>query len=245
MQFGNRAVAVLAVLLFAAGITILLLAGRDSASSPAPQETTASTEAELPTQPATPLPLPSASPLPLIHTIREGDTLAAIATIYGIALDDLIEANELTDPNLIHAGQELIIPGRVAPTSEIPPSPTPLLPTPPPAPVLPTSTPSGPPQVEIAGVLGAGNLGQELVRVRNLGGAAVLEDWTLSSSPDTSFTFPRLVLFGQGETTVYSGAGQSTPTNLYWGRSQPAWESGALVVLRDPWDAVVDTYVVP
>lgn len=44
------------------------------------------------------------------YTIREGDTLIAIAGYYGLQPQTIVWANELPHPDLIHAGQELIIP---------------------------------------------------------------------------------------------------------------------------------------
>jgi len=99
--------------------------------------------------------------------------------------------------------------------------------------------------VEIAGVLGAGDLENEHVRVRNRGGAVTLEGWTLSDAAGHRFTFPRLVLFSGGEVSIYSKAGYNTPTKIYWGRTDPAWEHGELIVLKNQEDAVIDTYIVP
>jgi len=39
--------------------------------------------------------------------------------------------------------------------------------------------------------------------------------------------------------------GQNTPTDLYWGRTVPAWHSGELITLKDAAESVVDTYIVP
>jgi LysM repeat protein len=55
------------------------------------------------------------------YTVQEGDTLSGIAETYGITVDELTQANGLTDSN-IFIGQTLIIPG-----SEIVPNPQPLL----------------------------------------------------------------------------------------------------------------------
>ena len=42
--------------------------------------------------------------------VKEGDTLAGIAQKFDVAVDDIMRANGITDPNLIYEGQELIIP---------------------------------------------------------------------------------------------------------------------------------------
>jgi hypothetical protein len=46
------------------------------------------------------------------HTVQEGDTLSAIANLYGLSLADVKGANgrRITDPNVISVGQILIIP---------------------------------------------------------------------------------------------------------------------------------------
>jgi LysM repeat protein len=54
------------------------------------------------------------TPTPILverrYVVREGDSLSAIATRFGITEQALQRANNLTDPNAIFIGQELIIP---------------------------------------------------------------------------------------------------------------------------------------
>ncbi len=45
------------------------------------------------------------------YTVERGDSLTKIARAQGVSLTDLIEANNLKNPNLIHPGQILVIPG--------------------------------------------------------------------------------------------------------------------------------------
>ncbi|NWF68757.1 MAG: LysM peptidoglycan-binding domain-containing protein [Chloroflexi bacterium] len=47
----------------------------------------------------------------LIHIVQPGETLFRIATRYGIAVNELASANGISDPSLIYAGQQLVIPG--------------------------------------------------------------------------------------------------------------------------------------
>ncbi len=220
------------VILVAAGVALVRI-GRELPPVPTPTATAAIST-------PSPAPPPSPTPGPFLYTVREGDTLSSIATTHGVTLEELIAVNGLDDPNLIHAGQVLVIPGLAAlplPTS------TPF--TVPPATPLPTPTPSGPPLVEIASVVGAGEPGAETVTVRNRGGAVLLEGWTLADAVGNRFTFPHLTLFSGGEVTLHSCSGHSSPTHLYWGRVTPAWTSGELITLRDQDGAVVDTIVVP
>ena len=55
---------------------------------------------------------PAATPAPTTatHVVVEGDTLSAIADQYGVTLDAIMEANDITDASLIFVGQELTIP---------------------------------------------------------------------------------------------------------------------------------------
>ncbi len=57
---------------------------------------------------------PSAGPA-AIHTVQSGETLFKIATQYGLSVSDLASANNIADPTLIYAGQQLIIPGVESP----------------------------------------------------------------------------------------------------------------------------------
>ena len=46
-----------------------------------------------------------------VHVVSAGETLFRIATSYGLTVSDLQQANGISDPTVIFAGQELIIPG--------------------------------------------------------------------------------------------------------------------------------------
>jgi LysM repeat protein len=58
------------------------------------------------------------------YTVRPGDTLSAIGARFGVPYMDIARANHLANPNLIHVGQQLVIPGR-SPAPTPTPSPTP------------------------------------------------------------------------------------------------------------------------
>ena len=46
-----------------------------------------------------------------VHAVKDGDTLAGIAAMYGVSLDALIAANpQIKNPNLIYAGDKVAIP---------------------------------------------------------------------------------------------------------------------------------------
>ncbi|MFZ5822295.1 MAG: LysM peptidoglycan-binding domain-containing protein [Chloroflexota bacterium] len=46
-----------------------------------------------------------------VYIVQPGDTLSSIAARFNISLTDLMDANGISDPNLLSAGQELVIPG--------------------------------------------------------------------------------------------------------------------------------------
>lgn len=50
------------------------------------------------------------------YQVRAGDTLAKIARSYNVSLGQLIQANNLPNPNLIRVSQNIVIPGGAAPT---------------------------------------------------------------------------------------------------------------------------------
>ncbi len=77
----------------------------------------------VPTSAPTAVPTSAAStPVPQqTYVVTFGDTLARIATRFHITQSALMQANNITNPNLVYVGQTLIIPGNATPT----PVPTP------------------------------------------------------------------------------------------------------------------------
>lgn len=47
----------------------------------------------------------------VIHVVARGESLFAISKEYGVEANAIINANQIADPSLIYAGQELVIPG--------------------------------------------------------------------------------------------------------------------------------------
>lgn len=60
-------------------------------------------------QPAKPH-VPVAQPAYRTHTVRPGDTLSAICLQYGLDHGELVRINNITNPNWIYVGQELVLP---------------------------------------------------------------------------------------------------------------------------------------
>lgn len=44
------------------------------------------------------------------YEVQPGDTLSSIAARYDVTVEDMVKANDIVDPNLIKAGQKLVIP---------------------------------------------------------------------------------------------------------------------------------------
>jgi Lamin Tail Domain len=100
--------------------------------------------------------------------------------------------------------------------------------------------------LDIVSVIGAGVLENESVQIRNNGGNEInLTGWKLQGANGKAFTFPSLTLLNGGTVTVHTGAGNSTVVDLYWGLSQPLWESGQLVILQDATGNVRALYRIP
>lgn len=59
----------------------------------------------------TPSPVVTVTPAPFIHIVERGQSITEIAQIYQVDPDDIIELNEIRNPNRIQVGQELLIPG--------------------------------------------------------------------------------------------------------------------------------------
>ena len=53
---------------------------------------------------------PLGAPTPVVHTVASGETLTLIAKQYGVSVDAIVQANQLSNADAIYAGQQLIIP---------------------------------------------------------------------------------------------------------------------------------------
>ena len=187
---------------------------------------------------ATPTIAPTATPV--TYTVQEGDSLYSIALELGIALEDLMDANGLTDPDRLDVGQELIVP---QPGNQ-PSGPTA---TPRPSPVPPTVTPNSQPQaprVEIRGVDGAGTFESETIRLLNAGGVAAMAGWTLDDGQGNVYVFPAFTLHN-GAVSLHTRGGTDTVIDLYWGLDKAILLPGKVITLRDAAEAVQSTFNIP
>lgn len=174
-----------------------------------------------------------------IYVVQPGDTMLVIATQYNVSVDDILNANNLNDPNFVFAGQRLVIPvqGGSGNTGTTPSA-------------LPTATPTvaiAPDGVRITAVTGVGDLqNEQIVLVNDSDTPFSLQGWQLQRTNGDAYTFRNDVpLFPGGSIRLHSGAGADTSIDLYWGLTEAAWQGGAEARLVTAEGDTITTYVVP
>lgn len=177
------------------------------------------------------------------YIVQPGDTLGVIAQRYELAVEDIMAANGLTDPNTLALGQVLIIPVAGSPAaspSDVPPSTT--------APPLPTATPDPNqplPQLTIREVRSPGVVENETVVLVNAGGPVNLVGWVIRDEAGRQYTFPALTLFAGGAVNLHTGAGSDTVTDLFWNQTEAVWATGRVVQVLDTAGIVHARFTVP
>lgn len=182
---------------------------------------------------------------PTVYVVQAGDTLGKISEFFDVPQVDIMEANEISNPNILSVGEELIIPIGGLPTPvptetavatvNVPPTPIPTL--------IPDA---GQVQIEITEVVGAGSLADEAVTIANLGSRPVgLQGWSVADDVGHVYTFGQVTLFGDGAAILlHTETGANGPSDQYWGLEEAIWQSGATVTLRDAEGTVQATFVV-
>jgi hypothetical protein len=100
--------------------------------------------------------------------------------------------------------------------------------------------------VEIVSVIGAGTLNAEWVVLSYTGADQInLANWELRDADRNVFVFPQLILHQNGAVQVHTASGTNTVIDLYWGESDPVWESGEEAQLFDPNGNMRAKYKVP
>ncbi|HEX3049415.1 MAG TPA: LysM peptidoglycan-binding domain-containing protein [Aggregatilineaceae bacterium] len=150
------------------------------------------------------------------HTVQAGETLASIATMYGVTVVDLWNSNDLAGENVLEVGQMLLIPCAEAASS-----------------------------IEIVQVFLPGITASEFVEIRNNGATADLTGWRLVDADGNTFIFPSLRLFAGASIAIFSRSGENTPVSLYWGQNAAIWSAGETVTLMNPEGQVQAIYRIP
>lgn len=100
--------------------------------------------------------------------------------------------------------------------------------------------------IRIVSIVGADNLGAEVVILRYYGdGALDLTNWQLKDEDGNLFLFPAITLVNGGAVQIHTAAGTNTVVDLYWNLSTPVWKSGETASLYDASGKLIVQYKVP
>jgi len=103
---------VLSLGMFGVCLVVVVTIGGCSREKPmaTPTATPESQEATVESSPAPVAVSTPVRPTTTYYTVQAGDTLWAIAGRFGVTIQSLVEVNELSDPERLQAGQEIVIP---------------------------------------------------------------------------------------------------------------------------------------
>lgn len=99
-------------------------------------------------------------------------------------------------------------------------------------------------RVKIGSVSSAGQLQREQLVISNEGDHIDIKDWKISNTRGVSYKFKEIILVKDGFLNIYSQAGTDSPTDLYMGRTDPAWRSGDVITLESNDGRKIATYEV-
>jgi len=193
----------------------------------------------------TPIPEPTLGLRP--YQVGLGETLSEIALLFGVSVDQLLEINDLSNPDELSTGMILNVPisgtnaqemvGQAQADSQLESQP------------IPTSTPPLAPEtsnIKIVTIIGVDDLATEHVQIQSVSPDALsLEGWRLETNDGLIYTFPKITLFEYGAVDLYSRAGINSVVALYWGRSTPIFQSGHQAVIYDAEGNVQAVYSIP
>lgn len=158
-----------------------------------------------------------------IYVVQPGDSLLAIAGRFGVTMQTIMDANNLTNPDFVFSGQRLVIPrSSVQPTA------------------APTATSGASNQpvgagLRVASFTSNGSLPNEAVQIANDSDLVVnLQGWRLEKENGPIYQFGSISLFPGSGLVLYSGTGVDTSVALYWNQAAPIWQSGAVARLVNP-----------
>jgi LysM repeat protein len=185
------------------------------------------------------------------YVIRAGDTLGSIAPNFGVTVEEIMNANDLTDADVtrLQIGQELIMPvqGCGLPTPEPTETSTEVVLA---SVAVPTSTiapTAAVTRLEVVQIISPGDITSEGIEIRNISGDVIdIGGWTLADSQGNVFTFPNYQMFEGRRVIIYTRAGTDTPFALFWGQSRPLWgQPDQTVTITDTDGEVQLSYTIP
>ncbi len=202
------------------------------AGGESPAQPVVPSPAEAEPTPIPPTPTPEPEPVDEVYVVQPGDTLLAIATRFGVTVDSILAANNLTNPDFVFAGQRLVIPlmsGAARPTA------------------TPQARAASSASIQLTSIQNPGDLANEQILVINESDTAVsLQGWRLERSDGPTYIFRSdTPLFPGGSLRVHSRAGTDTTIDLYWGLTEAVWRSGVTAQLRNAQGEIVASLRVP
>jgi len=145
-----------------------------------------------------------------------------------------MQANGITNPNLVTVGQVIVIP------------PLDLTPSASPYATPGTAAPLVAPILKISAILrsGAGTSAGEMVIIQNVGARINMKGWTLQDLHNLMYVFPDFVLESNAGVRVHTEAGLDNASDLYWGRAAAVWDANDTATLKDRSGIVIDSYTI-
>ncbi len=197
--------------------------------------------------PITETPSPTPNLILQPYEVGAGETLSEIALLFDTSVDQLLEINNLSDPDELTTGMVLAVPApnsnpEANPGTDQASSPTEN------KPIVTSTTPSMPEneRVKIVTIVGVGDLATEHIQIQSVHPEALsLEGWRVETNNGQVYTFPKITLFEYGAVDLYSRAGINSVVALYWGRSTPVFQSGDQAVIYDAEGNVQAVYSIP
>lgn len=178
-----------------------------------------------------------------IYTIQAGDSLSAVASRFGLTLDELVEANNLTDPNYVFVGQRLVIPAQSGGATSDNSSGVTSTQQSSETTVAPLETGEG---MLIRTVDTPGTQLTEALQIVNDSNNVVnLDGWRLERENGPVYTFGALSIFPGGSIWVHTTAGTDTSIALYWNQTEAVWPTGSVARLVDAQGNIINSYTVP
>jgi len=203
-------------------------------SGAATSSNTSTQPAEL--APSTPQPIPNNNAVGgNTYVVQAGDSLTGIANQFGLTIDQLLNINNLDNPDFVFVGQQLILPA--GSTSSTQPVQQPVANT------QPSRVVNG--TLQVTEVSGQGTLASEIALVVNESDAPFnLQGWTLGREGGPIYTFGNLPIFPGGSVRIHSKAGNDTSIDLHWGQPNAVWSTGSVARLVNVQGELVHTFTV-